>query len=351
MKKLTFLYILKYCVFLMALTLTACDGDDDSGVGGLPPDYVDPDSVSDDDSTDETDSDTVVYNYITPQVDSDGRIIVAGRPPQYTDTATCHVISVAYDIANGELMDLEDYYADAIGKSGDELKEALTAIITDGFEAYSYGEARYIINIADRDPLYPSDSVYCFYEEMTGNYNWDKGATWNREHVWAKSHGLEEGEDVDNSTISAASDLHNLKAENPTVNSTKSNYDFAEKEDEPEYYGVVEDKFAFAPMVSARGDAARILMYMVLRWGDDNGLEFIDTADYSHTDDTYQGKLSDLIDWNSDDPVDPFEIRRNNVIYQYQNNRNPFVDHPELVDYVFGDKQDEVWDGGVVYNP
>ncbi len=352
MKKLSYLNILKYFVFVFAVTFTACDKDEDTDDAGLPPDYVDPNSIVDDEDTDEggEETETVVYNYITPQVDSDGRIIVAARPPQYADTATYHVLSVAYDITNGELMDLEDYYEDAIGKSGDDLKEALLAIISDGFNAKSYGQARYIINIADRDPLYPEDSVYCFYQEMTGKYEWDAGTTWNREHVWAKSHGLLGDESISNSTISAASDLHNLKAENPSVNTSKSNRDFAEKDGDKSYYGT-HGTFAYAPMESARGDAARILMYMALRWGEENGLEFIYTAEHTHSNDTNQGDLDYLLEWNDDDPVDPFEIRRNNVIYQYQNNRNPFVDHPELAAYVFGDKQDQSWDGGMVYNP
>lgn len=55
------------------------------------------------------------------------------------------------------------------------------------------------------------------------------------------------------------------------------------------------------------------------------------------------GKLDDLLKWNELDPVDPYEIRRNNIIYDFQKNRNPFIDHPELVKYVFGDKKDAAW--------
>lgn len=47
------------------------------------------------------------------------------------------------------------------------------------------------------------------------------------------------------------------------------------------------------------------------------------------------GKLSDLLDWNQQDPPDDFEINRNNVIYSYQNNRNPFIDHPEYVNAIW----------------
>jgi endonuclease I len=47
------------------------------------------------------------------------------------------------------------------------------------------------------------------------------------------------------------------------------------------------------------------------------------------------GKLSTLLHWHMEDPVDTFEIRRNNRIYEYQGNRNPFIDHPEYVSKIF----------------
>ena len=49
----------------------------------------------------------------------------------------------------------------------------------------------------------------------------------------------------------------------------------------------------------------------------------------------YMGLLSILLDWHLEDPVNDFEIKRNEVIYGYQNNRNPFIDHPELLEEVF----------------
>jgi hypothetical protein len=45
----------------------------------------------------------------------------------------------------------------------------------------------------------------------------------------------------------------------------------------------------------------------------------------------YFGKLSTLLDWHISDPVDSFEMNRNHIIYSYQKNRNPFIDHPEFV--------------------
>ena len=55
------------------------------------------------------------------------------------------------------------------------------------------------------------------------------------------------------------------------------------------------------------------------------------------------GDLKTLLEWNKIDPADDFEMNRNNVIYNWQKNRNPFIDHPELVDYIWGDKYGEIW--------
>ncbi|WP_282038841.1 endonuclease [Saccharicrinis aurantiacus] len=346
--KFTFhLLLVTFTVF----SITSCDGDTIEDV--LPPDYVDPNEKPDD--SDEEDDDTVIiaYDYIIPQVDVNGRIIVSGNPPLYTDTASYHVVSVAYDIDNNKPFDIETYYASAIGKKGDALKAAIASIITDNYQAVSYGDARYIMEKADNDPV--SGRTWCFYQEMTGNPTWDSGSTWNREHVWAQSRGLKQvGESsADNSTKGIASDVHNLKAENPGVNGIKSNRDFETKSDDANYFGV-HGSYSYAPMVSARGDVARILMYMELRWADSKGL-YLDDSSTNSTGShdggpARQGRVTNLIEWHSTDPVDPFEIRRNNIVFQHQNNRNPFVDHPELVDHIYGSKKDVAWDGGVVYS-
>jgi hypothetical protein len=49
------------------------------------------------------------------------------------------------------------------------------------------------------------------------------------------------------------------------------------------------------------------------------------------------------LQWHKDDPADDYEMNRNNVVYTWQNNRNPFIDLPELVSYIWGENQGEVW--------
>ena len=71
-----------------------------------------------------------------------------------------------------------------------------------------------------------------------------------------------------------------------------------------------------------RGDVARILFYMDIRWGEDTDLSKI-------------AYLYILLECHELDLVDEFEINRNNVIFSYQNNRNPFIDYPELAGIIY----------------
>ena len=69
-------------------------------------------------------------------------------------------------------------------------------------------------------------------------------------------------------------------------------------------------------------------------------------VDYTtpNNNDPILGKLSSLIQWHYDDPVDDFEINRNEIIYEFQENRNPFIDHPNLVSFIWGENIGENWD-------
>jgi len=338
-RKLNIIYLL---IVAFVISFVSCD-DSGEGKSIYPPDYVDPDDDNgDEEEVIDDDLGPVYEAYNFPQIDADGRIIVAGRPPQYTDTAKYHVVSVGYDLTSNSEMDLTDYYSSAVGLKGEALREAIFEIVSDNFKGISYGEIRYSLQESDVDPL-DETQVWCFYKEMTHSIEWVGQGTWNREHVWARSKGLG---DVNNSTTSQASDMHNLKPEDEAVNTEKSNYDFTEDANDADYAGKV-GTAGYAPAKSARGDVARILMYMEIRYNEEHGLKLDDNVSQAHS--PRHGRLSDLLKWHNQDPVDPYEVRRNNVIYKYQKNRNPFIDHPELVEYIWGEYQNVKWDGGVVY--
>jgi hypothetical protein len=94
-----------------------------------------------------------------------------------------------------------------------------------------------------------------------------------------------------------------------------------------------------------KGDLARIIMYMDLRYEGAGSEPDLVVREALNTGGTTFAVLSTLLTWHFQDTVDQFEINRNNVIANLQGNRNPFIDHPELADYLYGDSL------GVVWNP
>jgi len=95
---------------------------------------------------------------------------------------------------------------------------------------------------------------------------------------------------------------------------------------------------------------------MVVRYDpgyDHNNNSFdLELVDYTtpNNNDPILGKLSSLIQWHNDDPVDDFEINRNEIIYEYQENRNPFIDHPNLVNFIWGDNVGNNWNENLGLN-
>ena len=162
---------------------------------------------------------------------------------------------------------------------------------------------------------------------------WMAGSTWNREHVWpCAKMALEDEIRPSGSTRNHASDLHNLRAACPTVNGYHSDKFYSNTNTSttmfPNVTSGIDGKHAFTG--DFRGDVARIMFYMYTRY---EGLELTDNL--TSADNTSMGELSLFIEWNQLDPVDNFEIQRNDRIYCYQGNRNPFIDYPNLVDNLF----------------
>lgn len=182
----------------------------------------------------------------------------------------------------------------------------------------------------------------------------------DKEHVWAKSHGFEV---VDDPFVPGAqTDLHHLVAADGNTNSAgHNNYSYGEVDKSKakviqnyladgtnEISGYLDTKsLTFEPTDEWKGDVARALFYMATRYS--KKLEpntkaepyLILTDDTTIQDDNgkcqgVQYNLSTLLKWNEEDPVSSYEIHRNNLIYHnIQNNRNPFIDHPEWAKRIY----------------
>jgi len=225
------------------------------------------------------------------------------------------------------------YYDDAIGLTGDELKTTLHDIIKD-HDAPSYNDLRdFILKESDEDPDNPNN-VILIYSGISRDKDAFGGGTgeWNREHVWAKSHG-----DFGN-TPPEGTDAHHIRPADVQVNSIRGNLDFDEGGDPvPGAPGCRIDDDSFEPRDAVKGDVARMIFYMDVRYDGGNGELNLIVVDAVNTAPAPQhGKLSTLLEWHLQDPPDDFERQRNDVVYSYQDNRNPFVDHPEFVEDIWG---------------
>ena len=259
---------------------------------------------------------------------------------------------------------------------------ASTNIIT----GYSYGESEskkgtnpYIHALyVNRDV---DNKVRAWAVEDGSRSSHGDNAEWciDREHIWPKSHGFE-----DKGKGGARGDPMHLWAGDSYVNSDLHNNYYYGYVDTTKSYKDGKDKYSydagnlrgtsktlggsvtvFEPQDSDKGDIARAVFYMVARYndlaGDDTidcnnpNLELVDdlsayqSSGYASTS-SKTGKLgilSDLLEWNRIDPVDDYEIRRNDLLFKnFTNNRNPFIDFPQWADLIWGE------DKGTVYaNP
>ena len=236
------------------------------------------------------------------------------------------------------------YYDTANGLTGDVLKSALHNIIDD-HTTYPYTSSSTdvwdILKESDKDPNNPSN-VILFYTGWSVNaaQEYNSGSGWSREHVWAKSRGNF------GTSQGAGTDAHHLRPADVTVNSARNNRWFEEADfeyidgDGATGCFTSSTQWIWEPRPEVKGDVARMLFYMVVRYEGDAGeidLELVDfiPAD-NNTNDPIHAKLSTLLTWHNDDPVDAFEQNRNDVVYGYQGNRNPFIDNPSWACDIWG---------------
>ncbi len=228
----------------------------------------------------------------------------------------------------------DTYYKDAIGKTGQELKSSLHQIIKSTQTGkLTYSQVWDALKDTDEDPNNKSNVILLYSgRSQSKDAHGGNPDDWNREHVWAKSHG-----DFGTST-GPGTDLHHLRPEDVSVNSDRGNKDFDNGGSPvPEAPGSFTDNDSFEPRDAVKGDVARMILYMAVRYDGDDGfpdLEPNDKVDNGTAPNI--GKLSVLKAWSQADPPDAFEQHRNQVIFdKYQHNRNPFVDHPEWVNEIW----------------
>ncbi|MFI5797487.1 endonuclease I family protein [Streptomyces sp. NPDC051677] len=225
------------------------------------------------------------------------------------------------------------YYKNAVGKTGTSLKSSLHTIISANVSKISYSAVWNALKVTDQDPN-NSSNVILLYSGVSRSKSLNGGdvGDWNREHVWAKSHG-DFGE-----VTGPGTDLHHLRPADVTVNSIRGNKDFDNGGSTVSGGGgSLTDSDSFEPRDADKGDVARMILYMAVRYDGGDGFADLEPNEKVNNGSApYIGKLSVLKQWNDEDPPSAFEEKRNQVIYDtYQHNRNPFIDHPEWVDAIW----------------
>ena len=262
----------------------------------------------------------------------------AGNPGFGALSASCGGGGDSGGGGTGDAINLPSYYVNTSGKSGEALKTALNNVLR-GHVRFSYAQVWDAISYTDEDPANTSN-VILLYAGRSQAKTFRAGTStsqdaWNREHVWAKSHGFPAESQY------AHTDLHHLRPEDVSLNSTRGNKDFDNGGTAvSEAPANKTDSDSFEPRAAVKGDVARMLFYMDVRYegADDSTTPDLEIPNVAPTGSTapQMGKLCTLVAWHLADPVDSFEQRRNSRIFELQKNRNPFIDNPQWVKAIYG---------------
>lgn len=244
----------------------------------------------------------------------------------------------------------DNYYQAAVGKKKEALKTALSSIINNASNVGYDG----LYTLYRSSDIRSDGKVWDMYSNIT-NFSFSKtcgsykveGDCFNREHSVPQSWF--------SSKSPMQSDAWHVVPTDGKINGVRSNYPLGEvgsiktasannfsklgSSISPGYSSTV-----FEPNDLYKGDFARMYFYMATRYqsqvGSWGGGVF--SSSYPHL---KEWTLNVMLKWHRQDPVSQKEIDRNNAIYKNgQRNRNPFIDYPDLVELIFGNRQNEAFD-------
>ena len=255
-----------------------------------------------------------------------------------------------------------DYYGQVNASSPEQLRCSLHETIND-HTVYPYSgsgtSAWTILELAEEHPDDPTKIIDGYrnrvYAKGSDRAGTGSGTTYNREHSWPNSLGF------GSSGLVPYSDTHMLYLTDTGYNSDRGNMPYANcpqssgcSEDPTEsntgrgggsgtypgnsnWYTGSGNTGSFEVWNARKGDFARTVLYMAIRYeGGDNvpDLELTDDRSLivgtsSSAPKAYMGLLTTVLEWHAFDPPDAAELERNALVYSFQGNRNPFIDHPE----------------------
>jgi len=236
-----------------------------------------------------------------------------------------------------------DTYYSTVNASNSSFVTDLETRIRSPYTQVSYDNYKTTIipNYEARDTTGGQMVVTCVYSGQ--NYVYTPPFAWgtfSREHTWCQSWFPSGGSTSSNE----GSDQHHLFPTNQnSANGVRSNHPLGVVTSvtssflEGKYGLNASGYYVYEPRNSHKGDAARALLYMAVRYNGVNGYDWT----FNNLNNTILPGLSEgaedlatLIAWHLADPPDKWEVGRNDYIQSVQGNRNPFVDHPEWVNYI-----------------
>ena len=245
---------------------------------------------------------------------------------------------------------IPSYYNDVnLNLSGTALKDELaTKIISTHTTFLSYTPGVWnALKQTDLDPTNPSKVILIYgWNDSDSNITNDRtrdrdqngggSGVWNREHVYSKSLAS-----PNLGTSGAGADAHNLRPCDAQRNSSRSNRKFAAGSGTTSY---ITPQGNWYPGDEWKGDVARMMMYMYLRYGNQTLPTGVAVGSSTVTD---SNMVQLFLEWNAEDPVSDLEKQRNPVLENEQGNRNPFIDNPALATQIWGGPQAEDLFGNV----
>lgn len=225
----------------------------------------------------------------------------------------------------------DDYYEQvSFEMTAEQLRQTLNLIIK-GHYTFAYSTLNEHLSYTDQSVENP-DYIYLTYSGT--NF---ESHNWNKEHVWPQSRGgfgTRQG---------IGTDMHHLRPTITSLNSERGNYYFDEggvlTTAYPDYRNYVDKTIpTFEPRDEDKGDIARMLFYMDVRYEGDDGFIDLELVEFPPTSSPWgnqMGNIRTLLKWHLEDPVSDQEIQRNNRIFELQGNRNPFIDIPEFAFIVY----------------
>ena len=266
----------------------------------------------------------------------------------------------------------EGYYNDlTTWSNGEDLKNKLNAISHKTYKPLNYTAPNYQTNINADHSYYDFEYLDVIYSETDVSIT-ETNKGWQREHAFCASLmcGSLTADAV--KRVGRATDFHNLLAASASANSSRGNKNYGSANKLSESYqdrttqngkdGYSFDANNFEPADKDKGRVARAIFYMAMMYKDDEedeingitmkGLKVVEnpvTYVAGENGAFAIGNLSTLLHWNETYPVDYLEMQHNISVYKDKNsidgyaqgNRNPFVDYPGLVDYVYGDSKNK----------